>query len=402
MEITIFRRNEIIKELFENQELYINQEYTDINIFKNEKYGNVKELDKTKGLLDYLDKISEKYRRAAAKYLHEYELVKILCKKQVISRAYFKLYEIIFFDPIISKNNLDCFFICEAPGGFIECVTDIRTRRNLRTDYISISKQDNLIRYGSYLEEKNLLYGDITEISIIDDTIKKTNHRFPYGLDLITADGGFDVKYFVAQEMMCSKLLLCAIYLALMSQKIGGQFVIKFFDMFSHNSIVYYLLLCSFYNYVKIIKPKSSRNCNSERYLVCYGFKGKNNLVDSIKTIIQNFEISETKFTVVFPNFDFSQIECQLQKITSFNNIILHEQIKTINESIKMVYSKNNYIQNLILNIFIDKTPDINRIYNLISYKNILGSRINKCVEFLRLHYININKNINYTFKHKY
>ena len=119
MEITIFRRNEITQRLFENQLLYKTQEYTDINVFKNEKYGNVKDLDKTKGLLDNLDKNSERYRRAAAKYLNEYELIKILCKKQVLSRAYFKLYEIIYFDTVISKIDLDCFFICEAPGSFI-------------------------------------------------------------------------------------------------------------------------------------------------------------------------------------------------------------------------------------------------------------------------------------------
>ena len=393
MEITIFRRNEVTPQLFENQLLYKTQDYTDINVFKNEKYGNVKDLDKTKGLLDSLDKNSERYRRAAAKYLNEYELIKILCKKQVLSRAYFKLYEIIYFDQVISKTDLDCFFICEAPGSFIECVQDIRIKKNLRTRYISISKCDNLIKYGSYLEPKNLIYGDITEKDVILDTIKETRRRFPDGLDLITADGGFDVKIFVAQEMMCSKLLLCEIYLALKCQKIGGQFVIKFFDMFSHNSIIYYLLLCSFYNYVKIIKPKSSRNCNSERYLVCYEFKGNDLLTESVFKIIENFEISENKFTIIFPDIELVDLP-QLKKLTIYNNIVLYEQIKTINESIKMVHSKNSYLSNLLLNIFIHKTPDINRIYNILVYKNILGSRITKCIDFLKSHFIQVNKHI--------
>jgi len=391
MEITIFRRNNISPELFSKCEcLYKIQEYTDINYFKSEKYGNFKELDKTKGLLDNLDKNTERFRRAAAKYLHEYELVKLLCKKQVISRAYFKLYEIVYYDPLVLQSNLTCFFICEAPGGFIECIQDIRRKKNLPFKYISISKRDDNIKYGSYLEENNLNYGDITDPAIIESTIITTLTRFSDGMDFITADGGFDVKMFVAQELMCSKLILCEIYLALMTQKIGGMFVIKFFDMFTHNSIIYYLLLCSFYDYVKIIKPKSSRNCNSERYLVCYGFKGKNTLVNDIFKIICNFKVDEIDtFTVVFPDIDISGLH-DLSKIKSFNNIILHEQIKTINESIKMVYSKNFYFQNLLLKIFLENKVD--RLKYIVLYKNILNSRINKCISFLRNYNIHIHQ----------
>ena len=50
-------------------------------IIKNPEYGNFQDLDRTKCKIDLLDKNCEKNRRAAAKYLHEYELVKIICKK---------------------------------------------------------------------------------------------------------------------------------------------------------------------------------------------------------------------------------------------------------------------------------------------------------------------------------
>jgi len=385
MEITIFRKNQISQDHFKNQELFRHHKCNvDLKI---EKYGNFNDLDHTKARLDLLDRNAERFRRAAAKYLHEYELVKILCKKQVLSRAYFKLYEIIYFEPLMVQPTCDCFFICEAPGGFIECVCDIRRKKNLPTRYISISKQDQHIKYGNYLEESSLVYGDITCVSILNQTIKTTLERFPEGLDLITADGGFDVKIFVAQEIFSSKLLICEIYLALKTQKTGGMFVIKFFDMFTHNSIVYYLLLCSFYNYVKIIKPKSSRNCNSERYLVCYGFKG--GCVDDILTIIENFEINNEVCTVIYPDFPVENI-ILLSKLTAFNNIIVYEQIKTINESIKMVHTKNTYFQNLLLGIFMDKIPEINKMYTLMLFKHILNSRIKKCIDFLRTYNIHV------------
>ena len=388
MEITIFRRNEVVQDYFKNQVLYKKEKYINISSLKDSNYGNFSELDETKSKLDVLDKHAEYLRRAAAKYLHEYELVKILCKKQVISRAYFKLYEIIYFEPIITKLNCDSFCICEAPGGFIECITDIRRKKNLQTRYLSISINDPNIKYGNYFEKNNLLYGDITETTTLDETISEARHRFPYGLDLITADGGFDVKLFEAQEIFSSKLLLCEIYLGLKIQKVGGMFIIKFFDMFSHNTIIYYLLLCSFYDYVKIIKPKSSRNCNSERYLVCCNFKGQTEVLNDILEIIKNYEINNKTVTKVYPDFDFTNLQL-LKKLTTFNNIILYEQIKTINESIKMIHKRDTYFQNLLLCIFIDKSPDLNKLYNVLLCKHILASRIIKCIKFLRTYNIN-------------
>jgi 23S rRNA U2552 (ribose-2'-O)-methylase RlmE/FtsJ len=382
MEITL--KNEITSNLFSNQLLF---KY--IEPVKNLEYGNFQELDQTKCKIDFLDKNCEKNRRAAAKYLHEYELVKILCKKNVASRAYFKLYEIIYNEKLISQQELSCFFICEAPGGFIECVSDIRRKKNLRTDYISISKFDTSIKYDRYLEENNLMHGDITCMETLEASIYKVLVKFENGVDLITADGGFDIKNYNGQEIVTGKLILCEIYAALKTQRENGTFIIKFFDMFTHNSIVYYLILSSFYQYVRIIKPKTSRNCNSERYLVCSGMKRWNvhhqNLIYNIKTILLNF--NNLNF-VIYPDLVISQD--LKNRIKSFNNLIVYEQIKTINESIKMVNNKNFYFQNLLLKIFSDNRVD--RFKNIILYKNILYSRINKCLNFLKNYNINIHQ----------
>jgi 23S rRNA U2552 (ribose-2'-O)-methylase RlmE/FtsJ len=383
MEIIIFKRNEITPDLFLNQRLFINSECV-----KQSCYGNFRDLDDTKCKIDTLDKNCEKNRRAAAKYLHEYELVKILCKKSVISRAYFKLYEIIYNEPLINLETLNCFFICEAPGGFIECITDIRRKKNLKTDYISISKFDTLIKYDRYLEENNLFYGDITEINTLEENIYRTLCKFRNGVDFISADGGFDIKNYNGQEVMTSKLILCEIYMALKTQREGGTFVIKFFDMFTHNSIIFYLILCSFYEYVRIIKPRTSRNCNSERYLVCKGMKRWNgcnqHLLYNIKSLILNFKEN----IIIFPDFN---INMDIKnKIKSFNNLIVYEQIKTINESIKMVNNKNFYFENLLLKIFSENRLD--RFKNITIYKHILSSRISKCIKFLKDFNINTHQ----------
>jgi 23S rRNA U2552 (ribose-2'-O)-methylase RlmE/FtsJ len=391
MEVILFRKSELNPEFFKNQLLFKVINYSDASEIKNDFYGNFKDLDTAKNNIDLLDKTLERNRRAAAKYLHEFELVKIICKKQVISRAYFKLYELIYNEPHIFKPNLDCFFICEAPGGFIEAMCDIRRKKNLRTNFISISKYDQYIKYDRYLEESRLLYGDITDPDILQKSIKTIKDRFPNGLDFISADGGFDIKIFNAQEILSTKLLLCEIYLAMSTQKIGGMFIIKFFDMFTHNSIIYYFILCACYNYVKIIKPKTSRNCNSERYIVCYSFNGNEQLLDNIWNIIFHFKLNENTTTLVYPYFKFDDLFIFIKKLATFNNLILYEQVKTINESIKMVYNKDIYIQNLILSLFLEKNKKGIQIYhNLLFFKNILQSRIKKCTCFLRNYNINI------------
>ena len=345
---------------------------------KEEKYGNFKELDYTKCKIDLLDKNSEKYRRAAAKYLHEYELVKLICKKNVISRAYFKLYEMVYYEPIIYSENLNCFFICEAPGGFIECITDIRRKRNMLTNYTSISS-DN-IQYDNYLDNDSLMYGDITNTELIEQLIIKIKNKNPHGLEFITADGGFDIKLFNSQEIVSGKLLLCEIYLALSLQKPGGMFIIKFFDMFTHNSIILYLILCSCYKNVKITKPLTSRNSNSERYIVCKNFvKVDELLLQKLMTIIKNHKEN----IIIFPDFNFGNNIHFLKSISTFNNLILYEQVKTINESIKMVNNKDMYIQNLLLQLFLDKK-------SILKYKHILTSRIKKCTNWLKNYNLNI------------
>jgi len=120
---------------------------------------------------------------------------------------------------------------------------------------------------------------------------------------------------------------------------------------------------------------------------VCYEFKGQSEITDDIYTIIKNFQNEQT-FTKVYPNFDLSYFENFIKKIKIFNNLILYEQIKTINESIKMVNSKDTYLQNLILGIFMENKNPV-KLYFITLFKNILGTRIKKCINFLRTYNIN-------------
>jgi 23S rRNA U2552 (ribose-2'-O)-methylase RlmE/FtsJ len=395
METTIFKKGEVKIDFFKGVKLYEYKKYKSLSELKNKVYGNYVQLDSTKAKIDVLDNNLERSRRSVAKYFHKYELLKVISKKKVISRAYFKMYELIYNNDILN-NDINCFFICEAPGGFIEAITDISNRRGRSLQYSSISKEDDDLKYNKNLHNSCLMYGDITNVNTLKTLTKQKK------CNVITADGGFDIKNFNSQEIISGKLLLCEIYLALSLQEKGGTFIIKFFDMFTHNSMMYYLILCSFYKYVKIIKPETSRDSNSERYLVCEYFEELNQdkqaFIESLLIAIEKFisiEINNNGLmgihTVLFPKFNFNLIESHwLIKLQQFNNIIINTQIKVIEESLSIIKKNKFYIENLIINIFMEKVT----LEMLKKYKNILMSRITHCVNWLNYHEIPIKFNL--------
>eukprot|EP00897_Mesotaenium_endlicherianum_P002936 jgi/Mesen1/2670/ME000167S01822 len=108
------------------------------------------------------------------------------------------------------------------------------------------------------------------------------------GVQLVTADGAFDVSSdFGAQEALHARLvfcqLLCALeiqagprclmhLLALLAE--GGSMVLKLFDSFSAASATVLHLICSAYREARLVRLRTTRACNSERYVVAAGFLG--------------------------------------------------------------------------------------------------------------------------------
>ena len=93
--------------------------------------------------------------------------------------------------------------------------------------------------------------------------------------DLVTADGGFDRDKTSSdlEELDTARLILSEVTMALEIQAQGGAFVLKIFDMATKFTVDMISILTYCYENVSIIKPKSSRPANSEKYVVCNGFK---------------------------------------------------------------------------------------------------------------------------------
>jgi 23S rRNA U2552 (ribose-2'-O)-methylase RlmE/FtsJ len=162
-------------------------------------------------------------------------------------------------------------------------------------------------------------------------------------MDVITADGGFDFSVdFNNQENMATQLILCEVFYALVMQKQGGSFILKIFDVFHKPTVDILYLLCYYYKNVSIIKPHTSRIANSEKYVVCQGFK----IADSAK-IVEQF----AKLLPIMPNNGSTRITSLLpqehdlyflNKIEEMNAMVSFQQIENITSTLSIITNHRN------------------------------------------------------------
>jgi cap1 methyltransferase len=183
----------------------------------------------------------------------------------------------------IDKTSPSPFSFCDVaagPGGF--------------TQYLQY-RFPNSIGYGMTLKHQTLDWNtkslDMSRFSPFygpDNTgnlYTNWNHFIdfvlaeqPNGVDLVTADGGFDLEegdktLLHKQEFLSSRLLLTQSLIGIACTKLNGNFVLKTFDTVTSISahVLFILSLC--FNRIIIFKPISSRPANAESYLLCIGRK---------------------------------------------------------------------------------------------------------------------------------
>lgn len=208
-----------------------------------------------------------------------------------LSRSYFKMIEILsisdFFERIPKNTQkIRSAHVAEGPGGFIEALLDRSSLYRIPVSRIfamTLKPTNNHIpgwrRAYTFLQkhpEIKIHYGhDGT-----GDLYKRENQSSfvdlfaPSKALLFTGDGGFDFSVdYENQEKSMYTLLLASAITGLQVLAPEGTFILKLFDLFS--SSTQFLLRCitlCFKEWI-LYKPAMSRPCNSERYLVCRGFR---------------------------------------------------------------------------------------------------------------------------------
>jgi 23S rRNA U2552 (ribose-2'-O)-methylase RlmE/FtsJ len=342
-----FISNSLSSYLYEIKEK-LNKKEKDWDIFK--KYTNPYE---------YINTIVPYKKKSVSKYKH-------------LSRSYFKMIETLYnFEIQFSSNPIRTFHLAEGPGGFIEAVVDNRKNRN--DVYIGMTLMDDKNDYNIPAWKKSDHFLKNNPNVFIEPGIDKTGNilsldnfvycseKYESSMDLITADGGFDFSMdFNNQEITITKLLYAQIAFALTLQKKNGTFILKVFDCFMQHTIDALYILSSFYEKVYIFKPNTSRNANSEKYIVCRGFlfskyehyypflhRGFEKMTFESELLIDK-PIKKELFVHRFLNIPISNLF--LIKLEEYNAIFGQKQIENIHYTISLIDNKHKQekIDNII------------------------------------------------------
>ena len=286
-----------------------------------------------------------------------------------ISRSFFKMIEICQTLSVLNglpNNQCKSFHLAEGPGGFIEAMTFMR--KNPNDTYYGmtlIDEVDNNV--PGWRKSKHFLLNNpnvIIEAGIDGrgDLTKAENLRYCYDtyngqMDIITGDGGVDFSFqYPQQEQVSTKLILCQIAFAIAMQKTGGTFILKVYDTFTRLSLELLFLLYNLYEKVILIKPNTSRFANSEKYVVCKGFRNTGNILEIVKIFYKILAKNEPY--IIGNLFDFNLPYLFTNKMEEYNAILGQQQIDTIvstiylidnnNKQDKIEHMKKKYIQKCI------------------------------------------------------
>lgn len=273
----------------------------------------------------------------------------------VISRAYFKLWEILTDTKMLDQYKDQSIYVLnlsESLGGFIQCLIDFRNHQHSQewkkdTYYSFLTRAKNDLPSVS-TEYLDLIVSDKHKYLVSTTYGDQTIIDVPSKCHLITADGGIAPKdeEFGSGELESSKIFLSEIVTALKNQARGGTFIIKLYDTYYETTIQMIQILTIYYNQVSLIKPYTCSPANAEKYLVCSDFKDIATIEDinALTTVITTWK--ENEYLINLSQMIENPASTFIRDIKDFNEQLLTNRLSCIMEGWKLV--TNSYYVNVI------------------------------------------------------
>ncbi|XP_011299350.1 cap-specific mRNA (nucleoside-2'-O-)-methyltransferase 2 [Fopius arisanus] len=212
---------------------------------------------------------------------------------EFLTQAWCKFYENLSSFPLIpsgvlQSGKLHSIHLCEAPGAFVMSlnhflkvnhpdITWTWTASTLNPYYEANSNSTMITDDRIILHTEGHWYfgedqtGNLMTLENLEGLLRRERGKAM----LVTADGSIScIDKPDEQEAVVSHLHYCETVAALHLLENGGSFLLKIFTIFEQETVcLLYLMRCCFERVV-LNKPATSKEGNSEVYVVCLGFKG--------------------------------------------------------------------------------------------------------------------------------
>ena len=183
----------------------------------------------------------------------------------------------------------------------------------------------------------------------IDNALTKFKQKF-YNNSIKTATKNCDIIFAVDdlnlnnnnfEEQDSYELLLNELYQILDKQALKGNCVLKIFETYTTVSLKIIYILSSFYEEIYLYKPYFSRVSDSEKYIICKGFKNDPKIDEKLKMINT---ILKEKNNYIFDIFPELQLSKDYLNSFKFMNIkIANPQQIIINKMVTFIKENNYY-----------------------------------------------------------
>ncbi|KAK7076759.1 Methyltransferase activity protein [Halocaridina rubra] len=315
---------------------------------------------------------------------------------EMVTQAWAKFYEILYTFPVVPYSeelsvsgdekenggsqippNFNSVHLCEAPGAFIAALNHYIALNRDNVKWHWIGNTLNPYYEGSPSElcvvEDRLIYltlqnwtfgrdntGDLMEKENLEEIIQRAKCL---GLiHLVTADGSIDCQTLPAEQESTTHVLhFCEIVAALSILTAGGNLIVKKFTMFESETVNLLYLLCCTFNTVHVYKPGTSKEGNSEVYIICLKYCGKDAIAPNLKKMVEYYSNSEANVSM----FSLDDLPVSfLSQLRECNQTFKEYQIKTITKNVSTFekltdgeHEYNNIRKNKVTQLFFEQCP---------------------------------------------
>ncbi|XP_022245743.1 cap-specific mRNA (nucleoside-2'-O-)-methyltransferase 2-like isoform X2 [Limulus polyphemus] len=192
----------------------------------------------------------------------------------------------------------------------------------------------------------------------LDDLLEITEMKGLF--HMVTADGSIDCSFHPGeQERLVAPLNFAEVILALHVLAAGGSFVVKKFTLYECESICCMYLLNCVFEQVNVYKPATSKSGNSEVYIVCLKYMGKENLISFLKlaqSIIGKQYLSNAMFPLeCLPHGFLEQLENCCRLFKGYQEITIKENLRLWDHMSDQDSSFLHHVKDECVNLFFQK-----------------------------------------------